>query len=187
MFSLHNGNMPQGSESVMSNSCLGVVLLKINLMVWGPGFPSIYFKLFFLDGSSHRVDRVLGFLSSTPNWLPPPPPSVPPPHLRFQGGEHSLAGGGGPIRTKGQTLWYSRNSIIPLRVIPTWGSLAKHCPDSRQQSTVSPCQWQTPHPQYIHFKLCILWNVGYLLSRKKIVLCKLGIRKLLCNYLTKVT
>jgi hypothetical protein len=31
---------------------------------------------------------------------------------------HSLAregAGGEPIRTKGQTLWYSRHSVIPLR------------------------------------------------------------------------
>jgi hypothetical protein len=40
-----------------------------------------------------------------------------PSHLWFQGGTHSLAGEGAgePIRTKRQTLWYSRYSIIPLR------------------------------------------------------------------------
>ncbi len=58
-------------------------------------------------------------LSSRPNWLPPPLTCkrVLPPR---RGGD-TLAGGergqGEPIRTKGHTLWYSRYSIIPLRVL----------------------------------------------------------------------
>ncbi len=67
-----------------------------------------------------REDRVPGFLSSLPNWLPPPP--HPPTPLWFKGGTHSLAGGGRgkPIRTKGKTLWYSRYRIIPLRCRVKW-------------------------------------------------------------------
>jgi hypothetical protein len=71
---------------------------------------------------SHRVDRVLGFFSSRPNWrirTPPPSPSRPqasvsPPFGWGVGGgrytTHSIAGEwvGGPIPTRGQTFWYSR-------------------------------------------------------------------------------
>ena len=74
----------------------------------------------------HRVDRVPGFLSSRPNWVCPPrhPQAsvAPPTHLVP---EHTLACGKGggrgprtlsdPVRTKGQTLWYSRYCIIPPR------------------------------------------------------------------------
>ncbi len=44
----------------------------------------------------------------------PPPPLVP-------GGTHSMGGEGPvePIRTKGQTLWYSMYTIVPLRVTLT--------------------------------------------------------------------
>ncbi len=65
---------------------------------------------FFLIGLTNRVDRVLSFFSSRPNWDPhiltrrrvcPPLPLV--------GGGGSREGVGGvPIRTRGQTLWYSR-------------------------------------------------------------------------------
>jgi hypothetical protein len=50
-------------------------------------------------GSFHRVDRVPGFLSGRPNWLPPPPhpqASVAPPPFG-SGGE----GGGGAISDEG--------------------------------------------------------------------------------------
>jgi hypothetical protein len=54
---------------------------------------------------------------------PAPSPSSKccPPPLWFQGGGTLACGSGGggePIRTKGQTLWYSRNSLIPLRFSP---------------------------------------------------------------------
>ncbi len=61
----------------------------------------------------HRVDRVPGFLSSRPNWLPRPLTRkrvLPFSPIWFQGGgTHSLLGEGGggrgePIWTKGQTL-----------------------------------------------------------------------------------
>ncbi len=61
----------------------------------------------------HRVDRVLSFFSSRPNWDSPTPSHasmcVPPP---CSGGEHTrlrerVGGGGVPIRTRGQTLLYS--------------------------------------------------------------------------------
>ncbi len=51
---------------------------------------------------SHRVDRVLGFFSSRPNWDSPTPSpwpsgcfSTPQPPLVPRGGPHSLAGEGG--------------------------------------------------------------------------------------------
>jgi hypothetical protein len=70
---------------------------------------------------THRVDRVLSFFSSRPNWDPPPSPAGDCPPLWFRDGvhsdtndvdvTHSLAGEGFgcgvPIRTRGQTLWYS--------------------------------------------------------------------------------
>ncbi len=46
----------------------------------------------------HRVDRVLGFFSSRPNWDPQPPhpqASVPPPILWFPEGRDKLACGTG--------------------------------------------------------------------------------------------
>jgi hypothetical protein len=47
---------------------------------------------------SHRVDRVLGFFSSRPNWVPPT--QIPHPQA---GGGHSLAEGGeGPIFGRGE-------------------------------------------------------------------------------------
>jgi hypothetical protein len=64
---------------------------------------------FCADGLDHRVDRVLGFFSSRPNWNPPlphPQASVFPP-LWFRGeGTDSLAGevvGGYQFRGGGQT------------------------------------------------------------------------------------
>ncbi len=52
----------------------------------------------------HRIDRVLGFFSNRPE------------------GTHSLAGrvdGGVPVRTRGQTLWYSRYicTLCPSAII----------------------------------------------------------------------
>ncbi len=68
----------------------------------------------------HRVDSALGFLSSRPKiGSPGPSPASECCSFPFGsgGGTHSLAGegAGGPIRTKGQTLGYSRYSKIPLR------------------------------------------------------------------------
>ncbi len=71
----------------------------------------------------HRVDRVPGFLSSLSNWLPPPPPASEccPPPFGSKGGDtlaYGRGGQGGPVQTKGQTLWYFwyTTSIIPLRL-----------------------------------------------------------------------
>ncbi len=68
----------------------------------------------------HHSVRVPGFLSSRPDWLPSPTPylqaSVAPPFV--PGGDTTRLrkrGQGEPIRTKGQTLWDSRYSIILLR------------------------------------------------------------------------
>jgi hypothetical protein len=71
--------------------------------------------------SAHRV---LGFFSSRPNWdIPPPHPqeSLYPP-FGSGGGTHSVAGEGRgvPIRTRGQTLLYSRSTrICTLCVTPS--------------------------------------------------------------------
>ncbi len=55
----------------------------------------------------HRVDRVLGFFSSRPNW------DTPPPHLftRRRVCPFPVTNGGGGkvlLRTRGKTLWFSR-------------------------------------------------------------------------------
>jgi hypothetical protein len=68
----------------------------------------------------------LSFQSS--ELTPPPPPPHPqagvaPPGSKM-GGTHLLAGGvgmGEAIRTKGQTLWYSRYGIIPRRFLLLYG------------------------------------------------------------------
>jgi hypothetical protein len=59
---------------------------------------------FFERGWRSQIDRVLGFFSSRPNWDP----------ITFGsggGGAHSPAGEGVgrevPVRTRGQTMWYS--------------------------------------------------------------------------------
>ncbi len=72
------------------------------------------------QSSDHRVYRVLNFLSilsiDRKRVLPSPPPLV-------GGGGGTIEGERGrgePIPTKGQTLWYSRFSIIPLRLSPSW-------------------------------------------------------------------
>ncbi len=56
-----------------------------------------------------RVDRVLSFFSTRPNW-DSSGVCVPPLWFRLPGGTYSLAGEGVgvPIRTRGRTLWYSR-------------------------------------------------------------------------------
>ncbi len=68
-----------------------------------------------LTGVQSTVDKVPCFLSNRPNWLPPPShpqESVARP-LWLQGGDtHGERGRGEPIRTKGQTLWYSRYTVI---------------------------------------------------------------------------
>ncbi len=82
------------------------------------------YNITYSDIYTHRVYSVPGFLSSRPNWLPRPLTSkrVLAPALRFQGRgtlhtRFREGGGGSQIRTKGQTLWYSRYSIIPLRLL----------------------------------------------------------------------
>jgi hypothetical protein len=81
----------------------------------------------------HRFDRVLGFFSSRPNWGPPTPSSagkcVPPPFGSEGWGHTRLRGSvsGVPIRTRGQTLWYScglRDLDIDPRK-PKWPSKKK--------------------------------------------------------------
>ncbi len=57
----------------------------------------------------HRVNRVLGFLSSRPNWDPPHPLNrrwVCPFGTRGDTLAYRIGGGWGP-NTRGQTLWYS--------------------------------------------------------------------------------
>ncbi len=80
------------------------------------------FQMLDLYSFHRRVDRVPGFLSSRPNWLLPPLhrlASVAPPPFGSGGGggAHSLAGEGRaePIRTKVQTLWYSRIVTCTIR------------------------------------------------------------------------
>ncbi len=72
------------------------------------------------ERNNHRVDRVLSFFSSRPNWDSPTPLTrirvpVPPPRFGSGGGTFACGRGGGgvPIRTRWQTLWYSRY-ICPL-------------------------------------------------------------------------
>jgi hypothetical protein len=67
------------------------------------------------------LNRVPGFLSSHPNWVKPPPhpqESVAP-HLWVQGGRHTRLRErewGEPIQNIGQTFWYSRYNVNPLRI-----------------------------------------------------------------------
>ncbi len=75
-------------------------------------------KLFFtVYHMSRQSDRLS--LQSCELGLPAPSPAsecCPPPPLWFRGERHTRfrkKGPGEPIRTKGQTLWYSRYSIIP--------------------------------------------------------------------------
>jgi hypothetical protein len=88
---------------------------------------------FFVEMIEHtrqqREDRVLGFFFSRMNWDPPPPSPagecVPPFGSGGGGGAHSLAGEGGgvPIRTRGQTLWYSRYTCTlwaEIKAIYSW-------------------------------------------------------------------
>ncbi len=79
----------------------------------------------------HRVDRVLGFFSSLPNWDPPthssPGECVPLPLVK--GGTHSLAGEWGvPIRTRGQTLCYSRYEYTVYLLCGLRGNICKQSP-----------------------------------------------------------
>jgi hypothetical protein len=73
-----------------------------------------------LDAQNRREYRVPGILSSRPNWVPPPPHqqgSVDPSPLDPRKETHSFAGEGvrgGPIPTKGLSLWYSMYTISPL-------------------------------------------------------------------------
>ncbi len=66
----------------------------------------------------HREDRVSGFLSSRPNRLPPPPQAsvAPPPPFGSGRGHTRLRERGRreQIRTRGQTLWLSRYSIMTI-------------------------------------------------------------------------
>jgi hypothetical protein len=76
-----------------------------------------------MDDPHHRVDIVLGFFFSRPNsGLGPPTPSpasecVPPLLVSGSGVSPSRAGEGVgiPIRTRGQTQWYSRPSTLTDR------------------------------------------------------------------------
>ncbi len=67
---------------------------------------------------NHGVFRVPGFLSNRPNWVPPFPHlqgSVALPPFGSRGDTLAGWGGGGdPIPMKGQRLWYSMVTIIPL-------------------------------------------------------------------------
>jgi hypothetical protein len=47
----------------------------------------------FFNRNNHRVDRVTGFLSSHPNWLPPPPHPPPETHILRQAGLHDCLPG----------------------------------------------------------------------------------------------
>ncbi len=63
------------------------------------------------SATDHRVDRILGFFVSRPNWDPPThsPTGECVPPLGSGGGHTFLReGGGGSQPTRGQTLWYSR-------------------------------------------------------------------------------
>jgi hypothetical protein len=65
----------------------------------------------------HRVDRVLSFFSSRPNWDSSTPlgECVPPLWSRGEGTLACRRGGGGvPIPTRGLTLWYSRCTVYVL-------------------------------------------------------------------------
>jgi hypothetical protein len=71
---------------------------------------------FFKYSASHRVDRVLGFSSSHPNWNKLSHPLTrrrvcPSTRLAPGGDVHTRLGEmrwGVPIPTRGKTLWYSR-------------------------------------------------------------------------------
>ncbi len=82
-------------------------------------FKSMIIKIYLIQYrfmyKNHRVDKVLLFLQSSEFGTPPPPHTQAsvdgtPPPLWFRGGIPACGrgGGGGPIRTRGQTLWYSR-------------------------------------------------------------------------------
>jgi hypothetical protein len=66
--------------------------------------------------SQSRQSRVLGFLSSSPNWDPLTRRRVCPPSLVHWGDTLACGRGcrGVPIRTRGQTLWYSRYTLCVL-------------------------------------------------------------------------
>ncbi len=83
--------------------------------------------IFGLYELTHRVDRVLDFFSSRPNWdSPTPSPAgecVPPPLVPLEGGGgHSLAEQGVGESQFGQgnrRLWYSRYSICTVWAYPS--------------------------------------------------------------------
>ncbi len=86
---------------------------KIIPHYFGQNAANFRFLLFFND-NYHRVDRVLSFFSCRPNWdsspAHPQRRRVCPPLLCFRRVTHSLGGEGGggvPIPTRRQTLWYS--------------------------------------------------------------------------------
>jgi hypothetical protein len=77
---------------------------------------------------THREYRLPGFFSRSSKLAPPAPSPAGGCHLAPFGSkgvghtplrERGRGGGGEPIRTMGQTLWYSRYSIIHLRHNPT--------------------------------------------------------------------
>jgi hypothetical protein len=76
---------------------------------------TIFLKFFhaYSNSRQHRVNRVLGFFSSRPNWdqSPHPPASMSPPLVGGGGGAHKLGGegSGGPNSDEGtDTIGYSR-------------------------------------------------------------------------------
>ncbi len=46
------------------------------------------FRMVFFNRNNHRVDRVIGLLTSRPNWLPSPPHPRPETHIQRQAALH---------------------------------------------------------------------------------------------------
>ncbi len=103
-------------------SIAGIILCSAPLALSAAWFPAqVYYTSTKMKDRTekyvqYRVDRVLGFFSSRPKRNTPPPSEGECVHpLLVPGGTHSLAGEGGrgvPIRTRGQTLWYSRYKVL---------------------------------------------------------------------------
>ncbi len=110
-------------NSVYSLCCIrrgsGYSLTTGPVPVYLPSLSGLYGAHTECIDFNHRVDRVLSFLSSRPNWDFPTHSHageyVPPP-FSFRGGHTRLPerGWGVPIPTMGQTLWYSRYTVYEL-------------------------------------------------------------------------